>query len=973
VARVATKYVDWKVFIDGIEIPWIAFTVSVGVWSGGAASFVVEPDKYLQKRLRPTSLVHVFMYDDLEEDVSSSNPDYDRYKLWWEGEVTGMNMNKSGQSRQLSIDCMGLVSFLQKTQMYALGLGGITNTHILTGSSLIESSGAATLAVRKALIPMELSPNEDTGTLGVPGVGGVTLNFGERIMNVLAYLLSYNAVGRLNTVRRDLFGKIATIKDQALGRMVPRVVAQPYFEQTLAGLQSGGSLLDLIKTMSGALFYDFVSTTGPVERTIKFGSLIDFSEYYYLGTDTLEKEQNMYAIPALNFRNDYFFTPKIYYAFPPACNTIFPEFISNLSLSRNFFDDVTRVIVSTTLGANLSVVAPDSIFRFTDRKLTPGEFWSNNVGGINQTGDSESPYINAGLNLFAAATDIEIERGILCQQVSPDFEVFSAVSNLFDLRKSDDRSRMQTLLKDIGSLSKAAVAVEEASASKERSYIYALKAIADYEYKLLRYNRSVTLQMDGHRWLVPGLPSTILDTDQSYVALITSHTFAVDAEANETSTVSFNYIRPFPEINENLVQKMDEEQGMLAENEKNLQEVESGVEEKIAQSRQGAEEIVTLLKPAIAAREDDVEGFLDLHSIKDNLEIADQIDDLRAIETKYWKEVSTSKGFDYLMRSSKQIHTAIEKNPDFSKDLKWTLFESRRLILQEMSNPGRDFGTVISANSVELATAIQKYYDQELLKTQKAALSLSPAGVAPIVGVAGASSKLKTSIGNTEFDESEFEEDYFAPPVFANMDFIDLKTSGEIYKELIGSQLLVDSAGQPKMADPSVANLKREAYKRFLEFADKMNKIFPIYNTHKSQTEWGQRIDKPDEAQSVRRWEEKTYLRRTGLLSLRKFAQTYGLEIGTETSVEPTIVEFLTLIPWEGGNSIFDKIVDEFTLKPRDVVIGGAPFATPKDRDPAIEELRKSVKDPMLFADARQELMLDYSRRHFGSRAFDGR
>lgn len=970
-ARVATKYVDWKVFIDGIEIPWIAWTVSVGVWNGGAGSFIIEPDKDLQRHLRPTSLVHVFMYDDLEESPN----DNDKYKLWWEGEVTGFSHVKSGQNRQLSVDCMGVISYLQKTQMYSLGLGGISNTHILTGSTLIESSGAATNAVRKAIIPRTLSKNEDKTTLGLPGVGDPTINFGERIMNVLAYLLSFNAVGRLNTVRRDLFGKIATITDQSLGRMIPRAVSQPYFEQALAGIQAGGSLLDLIKTLSGSLFYDLVSTTGPVKRVIKFGSLIDFSEYYNLETDALAREQNIYSIPAFKFRNDYFFTPKIYYAMPPACNTIFPEFISNLSLSRTFFDDPTRVVVSTTLGADLSVVAPDSIFRFADRKLSPEEFWSNNVAGINQTGESDSPYVNAGLNLFAAATDIEIERGILCPQVSADFEVFSAVSNLFDLTRSDDISRMQTILKDLGSVPKGAAKVEEFAASKERSYIYALKAIADYQYKLLRFKRDVTLQMDGHRWLVPGLPTTILDMDQSYMALLTNHTFAVDAEANETSTIALNFVRPFPEVNHNLVEKMKEEQGMLAENEKNLQAVEVVAEDRTAMAAKQAENLSTFIEIYEIRRGPSLSGdgpFVGpggvLYTKKELL------DQYKTPASEGVSAIKSNQDYKSLINSSTVIYKLIKSDPLYPDSLKQSLKTTLATVSNEIESPSDDYLNALRAAFSVLSKDIEDYYEVAIKEVQKAAVKLSPA-LPTVFGAENEKNKLSTSIRNTEFDESEFEEDFFAPPVFANMDFLDLDTTSKIYKELIGSQPLASSTGQPKMANPTVANLKAESYKRFLEFADAMNRIFPVYGTFKESTDWGRRVERADDAQSVRRWEEKTYLRRTGLLSLTDFAREYGLIIKSETSDEPTITPFLTLIPKQFGDSIFDKIVDEFTLKPRDVVVksGNSSFTRRVESDPAIKKLRNSVKDEMLFARNRQDVILAYSRSHFGSRAFDGR
>ena len=973
-ARISTKYVDWKIFIDGIEIPWIGFSVSVGVWNGGGASIIIEPDKYLERHLRPTSLVHIFMYDDLE---TSAN-DYDKFKLWWEGEVTGFSTSKSGTSRQLSVDCAGIISYLQKTQMYALGVGTIANSHILTGSTLIQSTGATALAVRKAIIPKELAQSEDSDKIGTLTSANksdaVSLDFGESVLNVLAYLLSFNAVGRLQTVRRDLFGKITTIKDAALGRMVPRAVSQPFFEQALAGITAGGSLLDLIKTMSGALYYDLVSTTGPIRReAFTDRDTLIANRYHHLGKDPEEKAKNLYAIPAFNFRNDYFFTPKIYYALPPACNMIFPEYLSGISLSRTFFDDPTRVVLSTTLGAELSVVAPDSIFRFTNRKLTPGEFWSNNADGVKQGGQSESPYINSNLNLFAAVTDIEIERGILCAQMSPDFEVFSAISNLFDLRKESDRSRIESLAKGSGDIPGAVSQIEGAS-SKERSYIYALKAIADYQYKLTRFQRSVSIQMDGHRWLVPGLPTTIFDVDQSYIGMITSHTFAVDAEGNETSTVGLNYVRPFPEINVYLVEKLEKEQQMVMANEQNLKAIEIGAEGfKVEAKKQRA---------AIA------KTFTDLNdkwkTMLDDLVTSDYAGNKLLMESAikvvnrsiFVSPVRNNPAVNSLLTSAKRISNITKQDPTFSSAYKNALRINIEAMEKELADPSLEFAKNIPDAAAYLATAINQYYDSKLKETQKATLDLNSGDISFIQGLDDSVNKLSTSIYQTRFDDSEQVEDFFAPPIFANMDLIDGAKSAEIYEKLVGSKPILEN-GNVKKTTPTVTNLKIEAYRRFLEFADEVNKIFPVYGTEKGSTKWGQKIDQADNAESVRQWEESTYLRRSGLLSLNDFSKMYGLTIKVETSDEPTIMQFLTLIP-SSHNSIFDKIVDEFEMLGRKVNItpaaGAEPVLKTKSSDPAISKLRESVNPKStLFAGNRQAIILDYAVRHFGSRAFDGR
>jgi hypothetical protein len=128
---------------------------------------------------------------------------------------------------------------------------------------------------------------------------------------------------------------------------------------------------------------------------------------------------------------------------------------------------------------------------------------------------------------------------------------------------------------------------------------------------------------------------------------------------------------------------------------------------------------------------------------------------------------------------------------------------------------------------------------------------------------------------------------------------------------------------------------------------------------------------------------ENRFLRRRGMLTLKKFAEINGLTMTTERSSQPTVMPFYVLKPaysvpitseplgtllwWD--NSIFSKIVDEFADAPRKV----KGLVAPKGSDSRIEELRKSVSDEMLTSTARQDFMISYSKEHFGSRAFDGR
>ena len=140
-SRIATKYVDWKIFLDGVEVPWIDWQVGTGVDTPGAGGVSLEPDRILAS-IRPRTMIQIFAYNDLKEieaGLSEEDELKERYELFWEGEVGGHSHAKSPSSRVFQLSLQGLIATFDRHKMFMSGIGNLPNSPLVTGSSLLNA------------------------------------------------------------------------------------------------------------------------------------------------------------------------------------------------------------------------------------------------------------------------------------------------------------------------------------------------------------------------------------------------------------------------------------------------------------------------------------------------------------------------------------------------------------------------------------------------------------------------------------------------------------------------------------------------------------------------------------------------------------------------------------------------------------------------------------------------------------------
>lgn len=976
--RIARKFSKWKVTIDGVEVPWQNISLRVGVDFPGQLEVSMEPDPVL-RHLRSGSKVHLWMYDpDAEGDE-----DLDKLFMYWAGDLRSSQYQKSHGARSQIIVAEGELAIFGRSKMYAHGFGTLTNTHLVSGSVLVAPDIWPKQLVSYTILGKVFDPN----VKNVKKKKGDKLrdpeepNYSERMLRFMAYLSSYNALFRLQAVRSNIFGKIASFGDESLTRMLPRALVSDFYTQARTSVKPESTILDLIHLLNGMSFYHYASIAGPVVPSTGKGS-VSPEEVSYIGFPGVEPDDHLYSMPRRFLRNDYIFMPETFYAIPPSCNLIFPEFLNEFSLARDFMTEPTRALITNThLNAPLSVVAPDDILRF-EAKPDPAQFWSLNKDGIKHEGSVESPYESRTVkgspayNLFGAVSDAEVEKGIIAVTDYPSYEFFSAVSNTFDLTSAEGKAHLEGMLDE---KSKMTADVLEGKSPRDRAFLYMMKAIADYTFLLEKFRRRVSVSLVGHRWVVPGFPSVIMDTVTSYIAYVRTFSLNLSPNGDETGGADLDFVRPFPSIDRKIIKKAEKAIEAMAVIESEIKKLNDKMD--------------TLLLEAKIAES----GYLSKSNILNPRK-----------RDRYFARIKT------LYRTA---YMAIREDDKKLARLGYTRSQLNNLSIELTTHRPSVLVTYQASTKtmINKAREVIEFYVNAVKSDAAVAAKTFDAKKVPTVFYSGDPTKtLKNAISSASLGD-DFPEDFMVPPVFGNLDLLSVQGSEKIYNDLFGAKKVFSAEGGfpesglpfKKATTARVLALKKQSYTKFVNFAQALNRVFPILGTDASEnegevgtSEWEERSSKKDSDESLRDWAETKYLKRERLQSLSKFLKVNGLKLEKPFSDPPTQQKFLHFVPAETfelpskagylltwDNTLFSKIVDEFKMAKKTVklrvpvsgfgVIAGISSAetvidVPMGPDKRILELRKSVKNPFLTTEARQAIILDYARRHHGSRGFGG-
>lgn len=982
----------WKIFIDGVEVPFQSFVVSFVTDANSSVTIEMDPDSLLLS-LRAGSLVHIFARDTFRP---SSDPTAqlstvqitDSYKLYWEGFISGIAHQKSVSSRSMSVRAFGLFSIFDQFKAFSSGVGPLSYSPIISGSDLLpiysrELLGSSvtdifSFEMLSNLIQNEKEPGEDT-----PDRDSTSPKLNHKFIRLLTWLSSHNALLRQFVIRYRLLDKICSIDTL----LVPGIVTAKQMGQLL--LNSGTqinqeySILDMIRHLESYMMYQYSQIPFPVTPKTS-----ESKNKYHPMFKKLETKQyiDLHKFPKSVSRNDIIFHPEMIFTLPPPCNLVFPDQITSLTVSNAVSEQVTRLVLEdptltvTKMPGVMSYMAPRSLAKALQQEsasISSADAYGLIVDMLNEHDagtTSKSPYYSltrtAGTsevenNLLKFFTAEEFERGLVVSTGFQGYEMFVALSVALSTTA------------DAGEEERTAVS----ALMRPESFAYRdyMTQMCDYLYRVRRYDTyTADVSIAGHRWLVPGFTTLIMDKDVSYLGTITAVTLSVTAEGLETTSARLTKVRPIKQFDPSELQTLIGTQlYVIEQHEKTIQNKFNELDAEYEKTQQDIQVIISGLQSAYAplkitkVRElEDVFTRLSNQLEQANRTLTDTNNGLTDLEKKtltQYDKIETQRLFLALLSRVLDTQAKVLSRRDLLMELD--------TVNDQMQSQLGQYKQLFSA-----LVKVQKTHIDAL--KQVSWFDASSAGYFTD-SVATIKNAIQTSRKEIDGLVEQLSDalDMPIPPSFFDHDLILLSSLDKKYERLLGCKPLytgIYSEGLTSINTLELTNKDllsdKDRLTAILEFFRGLlviNNIYPIFGTETATASltpaWSAINNQTGFGQSLLRWEHETFLERQGT-TLTQFSADNGLSIqpyfGTDSLayyvLYPKDVKSVGSLAWD--DTIFSKIVDDKSF------VQGEP-------DPAVADMRKFVSDKQmknLTTQERQQIMLAYARRHFYKKAFSG-
>ena len=492
---------SWAVFINGVQVPHQGFQLEFVKNNLSGGTVTVEPDNLLTQ-IRPESIISIFAKERfVDDDLDIKDPIEEfqkRYYLYWEGTISGLIYSKSPSDRAIQLQCESLFGVWRRARAFALGIGAIQKSSVISGSVQVAPNAATNSDVYSFL---QLTQQFDTP---------VDVTFSNRLIRMVNHITSFNGVLRQQSTRLRLLNRVGGIQDDLYEGLFFGLSTQ-ILAHSMQVLSEAATVYDTVNHLQQYGFYSNFEIPAPCP--VKHLS----TPIPTLGLDPIYDT-------TLEFRqNQLMFLPETFFAMPPACNLIFPDMYRSMTVSRQFYNEPTRTILQSPYNVLRGLefyIAPPSLIRGLDprtqQQISGAELFSMVISAISSDSENlSSPYQskvqNEIVETLSSVSFEELEKGILTNIDSYSFESLAAVA------RSNDNGDQYT------------------------SFI--TQALG-YRHALALYNRSLQINMTGVRDILPGLPAIVFDTDISYLAQVDSFTLNVDPLGVESSTAVFSRARP---------------------------------------------------------------------------------------------------------------------------------------------------------------------------------------------------------------------------------------------------------------------------------------------------------------------------------------------------------------------------------------------------------------------------------------------
>lgn len=485
-----------KLYIEGMEVPFIGATVTCQVGTASIAYIDVVPHAEIN-HIKPRT--HVLL---VVRDFHDKNGGFPYVKMW-EGEVFGYSFSKTPQSRSMTLSCIDFTSYWDNVLTYYFNPA----TTLANGDTVslpvgIDVEAAKKMGINVSALPTNIETYFYTKMRETIDKKG---DLFEAIVHMIGKISEINPFYKAAEARLKISQRLAMKSSDAISQLLPQQAALSWFNQIAN--EGGGfqTLRHTVNELISLLFHDQVTIPFPSTVTTKEG-------WNYL---------------------EYLFKPNMFMISPPACNIFFPDEYSSYSFSRNFLLEPTRLMycpeAATPAGGTVALpasYAPENLARYMfgpgfaasrlGKDYTPtGDFGVSGTPGRfgeSLSGNEVSQYKREQHFL----TNEERMRGILFSR-----ENLVPASNEFKAFLNDDQR---------GDFS---------------------QKIAQYMLIKKRY-QTRELQVTSHLKpsVIPGFSALILDDSpagQSMVAYVSSVTHRIYATEGGYTNVSLSYARTVSE------------------------------------------------------------------------------------------------------------------------------------------------------------------------------------------------------------------------------------------------------------------------------------------------------------------------------------------------------------------------------------------------------------------------------------------
>lgn len=564
---------DWKVFLEGVEIPFINISVTAGK-NGDLFGVVEVQASILLLGLSPYAAIAIFFRDRESPDKAKQTESIElEYVLFAEGSVSEISTSKSADQRNVSLRFKGHLETLDRHKKGHISRMSEDAVSDISSGSIIPAATPGERTPISEYLSYLFPSNDSEFKLG--SISNRTdSSVSVLVHSLISFFLASNASCKNEANRTRLLNKFAVMTDASFKTLVDIEALQSLAIGAESSFSGDSSFLSIITAVLDRFGYSIYATTCPsADPTPGTGKTESINEDVF-------KAMSLHpgVISSALARNDFLVLPETYYLPPPPCNLLFPDSITSLSFTRNFDEEPTRSLMPLR-GTELNTTIVFQSYKSTDDLEQSINSFLGTMIPSNLSEARSKPSVGLdsdfsmemfdNLNALEALSDDELTRGIVLNAVDPGPEFyFAAARTWFD--SQEEESLVESILPSLLKIGKTAASVtfEHFDGSARRQdlltqFITSIEGSVEAKNKkasdaiVLNYNqqylkfkhtldtfrRTLSVVCRGLRWAAPGFSCVVFDKDACYIGKLEKTETSISAAGDERTVVELSQVR----------------------------------------------------------------------------------------------------------------------------------------------------------------------------------------------------------------------------------------------------------------------------------------------------------------------------------------------------------------------------------------------------------------------------------------------